>query len=237
MSMSRERSASNGPPKPSPSGGQTKTDVAVSEIRKRILMGVYPAGSRLRQNHLVQDLGLGVTPVREALMQLVSEGLLLRRPYAGVVVSNVSRTSVVESYAVRKLLERHAVELACGKLTVQQFDRLAEDTERMEQAHAADDERRFHDANYEFHMGLYDAAGNAHLRELIEVEWRSFPRGTFGLSSERRERSILEHRSILRALQDGDAAAAGAWMVVHISSYEQHVLGLMPPSVSSTGEH
>ncbi|QSO47239.1 GntR family transcriptional regulator [Alicyclobacillus mengziensis] len=207
--------------------GLTKTDIAVAEIRHRILTGVYPKGMRLRQNELVQDLKLGVTPVREAFMQLISEGLLTRRPYAGVVVSNISVASVSEVYVVRKLLEKHATELACNNLQKVDFEAISGHQAKMIRAHRENDEHTYQAANHAFHTTIYKASKNQRLVDLIEAQWAVFPRGVFGLSVERRAKSLEEHNYIIDSLQQRDPLSAGSWMVVHIANYEQHVLHLL----------
>ncbi|MFB5190772.1 GntR family transcriptional regulator [Alicyclobacillus fastidiosus] len=205
----------------------TKTDIAVREIRTRILTGVYQSGTRLRQNELVKNLGLGVTPVREALMQLISEGLLVRKPYAGVVVSHVTSTSVAEMYAVRKVLEKFATETACAHLSEGDMDRLSNLMNDMKKAHEANDDRLYQTANHAFHMTIYAASQNQRLTELIESQWRTFPRGVFGFSRERRESSSQEHGLIFDALRKRDHLTAGALMVAHITNYESHVQELL----------
>jgi DNA-binding GntR family transcriptional regulator len=207
--------------------GHTKTDLAVHEIRTRILNGDYQSGTRLRQNELVENLGLGVTPVREAIMQLISEGLLVRKAYAGVVVSNITSASVAEVYAVRKVLEKFATEQACLFISKSELDNLDALLNEMKQAHEDNDNKHYQTVNHAFHMTLYTASGNERLKELIEAQWRMFPRGVFGFSRERRVRSFEEHQQILHALRRRDHLTAGALIVAHITNYERRVQDLI----------
>ncbi|GLV14224.1 GntR family transcriptional regulator [Alicyclobacillus hesperidum] len=226
MSTMRDRKQTN-PASDDPNVAQTKTDVAVQQIRHRILTGVYKAGMRLRQSELVQDLGLGITPVREAFMLLISEGLLIRRPYAGVIVAQISTGSVEEVYAIRKVLERYAIEQACAVLTPEHFTSIDRSMQNMHHAITSRDPHAYQEANHAFHMEIYTAAGNPRLTELIETHWRMFPRGVFGLSVDRMKTSMEEHQRIVEALVRRDALLAGSYMVTHIDNYERHVIQLM----------
>lgn len=84
----------------------TRTDYVVREIRRRILTGKFRPGQRLRQVEIERDLQVGVTPVREAMMQLVSEGLLVRIPYVGVQVSEMTAQSVSRNIRIKKIVRR-----------------------------------------------------------------------------------------------------------------------------------
>src|SRR5206468_9867548 len=93
-------------------------DLAYEEVRKRIVNGDFPMGSRLNEVRLANDLGVSRAPVREALRRLSEEGLVVERPHLGAVVRELYASSMIDLYNVRAALERLAIRLA----TRQQMD-------------------------------------------------------------------------------------------------------------------
>lgn len=205
----------------------TRTDYVVREIRRKILTAEYKPGQRIRQIEIERELNVGVTPVREALMQLVSEGLLIRIPYVGVQVSEMTAQSVREVYELRRLLEGQAASLACSHMSEADFAFLKEVLQQMEAAGGHEGDRTYQDLNEQFHMRIYEAAGNNRLLEMIKLQWRSFPRGIFGLMEDRRKHSLDQHRLIYEALKEKDAHYARSLMEVHIAESQHDALSLI----------
>lgn len=205
----------------------TLTDLVVREIRRKILTAEYKPGQRIRQVEIERDLNVGVTPVREALMQLVSEGLLIRIPYVGVQVSEMTAQSVREVYELRRLLEGQAASLACPNMTEEDYTFLESTLQQMEEASRHEDDKMYQDLNEQFHMRIYEAAGNNRLMEMIKLQWRSFPRGIFGLMEDRRKHSLDQHRLIYVALRAKDASYARSLMEIHIAESQYDALSLI----------
>ena len=78
-------------------------------LHQRIIAGQYASGRWLRQEEISSQLGVSMTPVREALDLLVSAGLAERVPYRGVRIIEPSKQEIVDSYGMRLLLESAAV--------------------------------------------------------------------------------------------------------------------------------
>src|SRR5258708_9373283 len=87
-------------------------DLAYEEVRKRIVSGDFPMGSRLNEVRLANDLGVSRAPVREALRRLSEEGLVVERPHLGAVLRELDALSLVDLYNVRAALEPLAIRLA-----------------------------------------------------------------------------------------------------------------------------
>ena len=95
---------------------------AVSDrIRQDILAGVHPSGAQLRQDALAETYGVSRIPVREALFQLESEGLILMVPHKGAVVSEWSIDEVNDVFDLRALLEPRLLEKSAPRLTADDF--------------------------------------------------------------------------------------------------------------------
>src|SRR3954468_19170524 len=87
------------------SAHQTLADAVTNELRELIVDGVFPAGMRLVEHNLADQLEVSRVPLREAIMQLEAEGLVRRIPRRGTVVATLTATDVVELFEVRESLE------------------------------------------------------------------------------------------------------------------------------------
>ena len=83
---------------PAPIGHRTMALAAADELRRRVLDGVYPGGHPLRQDALAAELGISRIPLREALVQLESEGLVKILPHRGAVVAEASADEIAELF-------------------------------------------------------------------------------------------------------------------------------------------
>src|SRR5690606_22681369 len=95
----------------------TQSMAAYKEIKRRILSGGFVADDRLREINVASQLGMGRTPVREALRRLEDEGLLTHEPRLGLVVTRIDQRGVTELYAMREVLEGAAAEFAARYAT------------------------------------------------------------------------------------------------------------------------
>jgi DNA-binding GntR family transcriptional regulator len=202
---------------------RTKTERAIREIRARILNRDLRPGEALRQGVLASEMQLGITPVREALLQLASEGLVTKIPYVGVVVADMTSESTHQIYEVRRLLESYAARQACVRATHADVGRLRQLVAQMAAAQAAGDYVEYQRVNQSFHMMIYAMCGNPVLAEIIAAQWRRFPRDTLALMSHRMAQSLEEHERILEAFERRDADYVEALMTAHIAAAEYEV--------------
>ncbi len=201
----------------------TKTQRAISEIRARILNRDLLPGEPLRQSELAGKMRLGITPVREALLQLASEGLVTKIPYVGVVVADMTSESAHHIYETRRLLESYAAHQACLKATHADIAHLWQLFGEMDAAQARGDHEEYKKLNQAFHMTIYGLCGNPVLHEIIIAQWRRFPRDTLMVIEHQMSKSLEEHRKIISALERRDAASVEALMAAHIAGVEYEV--------------
>ena len=216
------------------SGPITVTDYVVNSIRERILSGYYPAGARLDQQTLVEDLGVSLIPVRESLRQLEVEGLVQIHPHRGAFVAGLSITDLKEIYLVREVLEETAAQLAVPRLTAEKLDNLAALIEKMENATQANDYPRLFDLNRAFHFTIYEACQISLLIQMISGLWdrsRRY-RQLYTHLPQRAAQALLEHKAIYAACQAGDPYAAGAAIRDNV---RQTTLGILEKSAGETG--
>src|SRR5574338_1504192 len=102
-------------------------------LHEKIISGTYRPGDWLRQDDIATQLGVSMTPVREALDLLVSAGLAERVPYRGVRVREMSMKDVAEVYGLRLILEALIAQEAARNITDEQIASLEEMLEQMKQ--------------------------------------------------------------------------------------------------------
>ncbi|WP_214407944.1 GntR family transcriptional regulator [Pseudonocardia lacus] len=210
---------------PAPSGGALVDQVA-ARIRERILSGDIPIGAQLRQAELAVDFGVSRMPVREALRQLQTGGLIEVHPNRGATVRVPAPWEVRETYEVRAELEALAARRAVRRLTPAHLDRLR--TLNADMRARADrggggpdpDPARRHRGNEAFHAVIAACSGNGRLQRAIDELQAAYPRDILArlLVDDPRycADNFAEHDRIIDALAAGDAEAAGSLVREHV---------------------
>jgi DNA-binding GntR family transcriptional regulator len=197
---------------------QTLAGAVVQALRERILDGLYPSGTQLRQEMLAAELGVSRIPIREALRQLEAEGLVTFAPHKGAVVVGFSIAEIEELFELRALLESDLIKRAVPNLTTEQLDRAESILDGFDEALAAGDVATWGDLNWRFHSAIYAAAGRPLTLATVERLHRQAERYmrmqlalTHGES-----RASSEHREILEACRRGNARSAATILAEHI---------------------
>lgn len=145
---------------------RTTPDGVYRVLRAAILDGRVPPGGQLREAHIAADLGISRSPLREALTRLEEEGLVVRAPFRGAFVAEVSDEEIAEIASVRLLVEPYAGELAREALRGDGRSTLTEAVDALRTATARHDLPASIDAHLQFHRLFYDLSGHGVLRGL-----------------------------------------------------------------------
>ena len=206
---------------------RTKREVAINTLREAINSGRYVPGQSLRQIQLVQDLGLGSTPVREAVLELLARGVLVQESHRTVRVAELDLDRLRNVYRVRALLETEAARLGTAKITDQAIRQMKDQLQRMGDAIRSGDISSADRADHEFRYILYAAGGNPILVDLIDQTWNLFPGSILWNIPGRIKQSLKEHRGIFDAISRRDPTAAAYAIENHLLSalatLESHV--------------
>lgn len=174
-------------------------------IRASIIDGRIGAGEKLREPVLSRQLGVSRTPLREALLQLDSEGFVEMTPRRGAVVRPLSRQDAAETYEVKGALEALAARLACERMEAATLKRLTDINDTIASLARARtvDQARILQLNAEFHQTLTDASGNEKLSQYVRVLRAQALRYNYIYLSvmSRLGESVAEHGRILDALR------------------------------------
>jgi DNA-binding GntR family transcriptional regulator len=198
--------------------GSTKLERAARIVRGEILRGDLRPGQKLKQQELAERLEMSATPVREVLRVLVAEGLLEHVPYKGVFVAEISLAENEQIVPIRTALERLAVELSVPRLTDRDIEAIASLDAKIVEAWQVMDLVEVRRYNYEFHSAIYGGSGSPLLCTMIEKVWPHFATNLLWMIPGRAEVSSAQHRAIIQALRERDAARAGQLMAEHIAT-------------------
>lgn len=190
---------------------------AVAEtLRDRILAGEIEPGTRLLQTDIAEDFETSTTPVREALRQLVAEGLLDGDAYRGVVVHATSLNELEQIYEIRMALEPLIIAATVQNVTASELAQAEELADRMEDE---TDPTQWTKHNAAFHRILAEAARRPLLSSLVgslrNISAMYIARSIHTMP-ERIEMGNAEHRQLLEACRNGDVAKAEAIERLHL---------------------
>jgi DNA-binding GntR family transcriptional regulator len=144
----------------------TTPDGVYRVLRAAILDGSVPPGGQLREAHIAADLGISRSPLREALTRLEEDGLVVRIPFRGAFVVEVSAQDVAEIASIRLRVEPYAGELAMDALRGRERPTLMRTVEDLNRATDDNDIPASIDAHLRFHRLFYDFSGHSILQNL-----------------------------------------------------------------------
>jgi DNA-binding GntR family transcriptional regulator len=193
--------------------------VAATElIRNAILEGRLEPGQRLKEEELARELGISRTPVREALLMLQAEDLVVAAPNRGAKVRVHEPKDLHDQYELRALLEGFAARRAAERITKQELELLRESCVRFDALSPADDLRGVVRENLFFHNTILSVADSDRLTALVRkvIELPLVYNSYRWYSADQMRISVHYHRQIVRALADEDADRAELIMKEHL---------------------
>ncbi|GII90546.1 GntR family transcriptional regulator [Sinosporangium siamense] len=204
------------------SGGyKTVGQMAYDIIRECIITGVLAPGEHLRQEELAERIGVSRIPIRTALMQLESEGLVSFHPHKGAVVRTLTVEQVREIYELRVLLETYALRKSIARMTSARAARLRELGTALDEPHIS---ASLVDERVAFYRELYDAGENPTTVEIIEDLRNSVGRYLLGL---RVDHGAGGHRELARLASRGDADTAAAHLRDHLEHVSRRIIEVL----------
>lgn len=205
------------------------TEAALQNIRSRIVNGEFELGSALSENALAEALGVSKTPVREALLQLKREGLVVVYPQHGTFVFQIDAATLRDLCDFRRVLEAAALVRASSKNWGKLVDAMGLCLEQMQLAVSAGDTREFCKLDADFHRCLFQFCDNRMLVEAHDgIAFRvQTMRSRVAAKREYSENLLREHREIFAALVARDTLRAGELLHEHIGRTESNYLRLL----------
>lgn len=201
---------------------------AYEQILDMIMSGQARPGDLLNERRLAEMLDMSRTPVRDALLMLENEGLLVRQGNRGLQVRQTRVEDFMDALQVRLLLEPAVARMAAGKVPVEALEGLEEDLRTVlatsGQGKQAVDRAEVRSIDDRLHGLIADAAGNMQLSSIIGMLRRQTQ--IFDLRSlpERVQDTCTEHLEIVAALRDGLGEEAAAAMTRHLEAVRASII-------------
>ena len=212
-----------------------QTDAVAQTILHRIENGSLMPGDLIEEKDLIEACNVSRTPVREALIQLEADGLVVRHPRKGVTLFHPNTDQFLAILEVHATLEAQAAELAAERLSPEMANVIEECTRNCEAfAESVDPDQHttYYNLNRLYHAAIADACCNPYLLEMIKLNARKLMAHyrlryrTPGAI----EKSAKEHREITDMICARDSAGARAQMLAHFN-YERETVMHMIASV------
>lgn len=191
-----------------------------SQLQKDILTGKLKPGQKLTEQAICKEYKVSRTPVREALRQLETEGLVENILNRGAFVVGLSQQDFEDMFELRKIYEVQAVKWAIERISDEEMEALEETFEFMEFYTLRNDVDKMLTINAGFHQIIYEASHNRMLHQLLSsyqtyLKYRSQEDVYAGnyLTT-----VLEEHRMIFKAFTEKDAEAGAEAMELHINN-------------------
>ena len=194
------------------------TALVVDELRARIVDSRLRLGEHLSENALASELGLSKTPVREALLQLKSEGLVEVLPQRGTYVFRLEAADVAKVSELREILEIEAATAAIDRNHDVLVSRLGEVVRNMRIAYNTHDKNAYRTIDGEFHRTLIDLCGNSYIGDAYGPIGLRIQALRSRLSDEAalNRASFREHCEMLKLIKARDIAGLHKLLRAHI---------------------
>jgi DNA-binding GntR family transcriptional regulator len=197
---------------------RTKEEQVADFLREGVLSGRIPRGSRLKQLEISKQLGISITPVREALKILEAEGYIAGGSYRGAAVAPIDLTATTETLRLRTMLEMTLVRRAVERVRAVDLEDLRKLADEFAAAVAKDDRSEARGVNYRFHRRLYDIADLPQTLHFVQILWARYPFDLINAVPGRGNVAVFEHREIMKNLIASDVDGVTLAMRHHIES-------------------
>jgi DNA-binding GntR family transcriptional regulator len=210
-------------------GTESNADRAYEVIRERLVMLDIRPGEPINDDRLAAELGLGRTPVREAVKRLERDRLVVAYPRRGTFATAVDLTDLADISEIRKQLEPTAAARAARTASAESRERLGVLARDIATIDDSDDPREVLRRDVYVHREIYRASGNPHLEQiLITLDghatriWCLFLDRLPDVASH-----VREHIALLDAIIAGDETAAADLTLAHVTGFERAIRALL----------
>lgn len=195
-----------------------RSDELREAIEERIVVGEFGPGMKLDEAQLAQRFGASRTPLREALIQLASSGLIEIRARRGAVVTEPSAKRLIEMFEVMAGLEAMCGQLAARRISPEELKELRDAHQACAAYSDGSDLDAYYYANERFHAAIYAASHNSYLAEeasRLHRRLRAYRRLQLRVR-DRLATSFREHAEVVAAISSGDGELAATRLRAHL---------------------
>lgn len=202
---------------------------AYERIKQKIVSLELPPGEVIDEGRLQVDLGLGRTPIREALKRLALEKLVNIIPRRGMFVTDIGVRDLQHLFELRLELESLAARLAARRGTAEHWRDMAAALAALPPDEEQVDNETMIAIDHACHKIIYEATGNEFLQDTLNTMYTlSLRLWYFGLTQMgSMRRAVLEHRGILAALESRNADLAAELTQLHIRAFQEEIQAMI----------
>jgi DNA-binding GntR family transcriptional regulator len=207
-------------------GGALIAERAYRELRDRIVTLRFPPGTVLREDELMADLGIGRTPLREAVKRLALESLVAVQPRRGTYVTGVDAAEIIQITEVRAELEGYAADLAARRMDAGARSTAEALIEQIELLGRGDDQQELMRLDERIHRFVWETSGNPYLVHTLERYFSLSLRIWYvvldrvpGLGH-----AVHDQAGLLDAVTARDAQRARAIMRDHVLAFQREII-------------
>lgn len=191
-------------------------------LRKAIISRQITEGEVLTLENTAQELGVSITPVREAFQILERDGLIDLKQNKGATVLGINETTLREHFQIRAALESEACALCCrNHIDMSRIEQVLTVSKEMIKK---EDYENYSKLNQSLHMEIWTAAGNEKLKKMLSELWSGLSLGVKMTEAEYAKKSIKEHEDIIESMKKYDRMEAWRRMHQHIERSLEDVL-------------
>jgi DNA-binding GntR family transcriptional regulator len=214
---------------------RTVKEQLADHLRDEIVRGAFEPGERLRLEDVAARFDVSTMPVREALRDLESEGLVTIYPHRGAVVTELTAEDLQDIYDIRATLEAKATSLAVRRMTEATCEELEYIVGQMDAqlGHVA----ALVKLNHQFHSTLYEASGRRHLCDLNHTLRYRTQHYLHAYMDDSGHMALAQegHRAILQACKERDAETAALLVYKHVGDVGQALVEYVQQRDSEQG--
>lgn len=213
----------------SPVTSVIRRDAVLSQLRNAILTNRLKPGERIREVQLARDLGVSRPTLREAIYQLIHEGLLVQEPHKGVTVADIDAATITDIAVVRAALETIAAKAIATDKDDSVRERLRQVWITYDEAAASGDTVRENEAHMELHRTVWMASHNSMLERIWPIVSASvnLALSTDIAARQDTERNRRMHRELVEAILYNRRRRIVSAVREHIQISADELLGLL----------
>lgn len=201
---------------------ETARDYAYRTLRENIINLKLAPGSMVSENDLAVEMGLSRTPTREALIELSKSQIVDVLPQKGSFITKIDYALVDEARFMRLVLERGVIEILCETRTEEDLKALNYSVSLQEFYLGHDMDGKFFQEDNAFHRKMFEMANKMQSYKLMNSMLIHFDRVRMMrlLTSREVNELLVDHKEIVKAIEDRNAEEAVKLMTIHLSRYK-----------------
>lgn len=204
---------------------ETTKELVYREIKNAILNGHISYNEIFTEVQLAELLNTSRTPIREAVQDLIKEGLIVSVPRRGLTVRKITLNELEQIFLLRTSIEKEVIKKLTNMITDNQIEELKAICEQQVQAMHNDNDAEFINLDQQFHFSLTRFANYFLIEEVLSNLYELTQLiGLQAVKKKNRKNEVMEeHLAIINALEERDAEQAAHWMVMHLKNTKDSI--------------